>query len=85
MIYSDPEVQEINRVEEEKIVALLTGLLESYGDELATTDFGAAARVIHRAAEEVIHATKIFGADIEEERMLGELSDMIYRYLFCKG
>ncbi len=83
MIYSDPEVQEINRIEEENVITLLKGFLSLFENKLSVTDIEASARIIHRAAEEVIHSIKIFGSPIKEERMLNELVDMIYRYLFC--
>jgi len=83
MIYTDNDVQELNRIEEEKVVALLAGFLETYQKELTVKDLEAAARIIHKSAEEVIHSIKIFGTPIEENRMLTELTEMIYRYLFC--
>ncbi len=83
MIYSDPDVEKINREEEEKVIALLTGFLKLHKEELSVKDMEAAARIIHRSAEEVIHSIRIFGSPIAEKRMLRELTDMIYRYLFC--
>ena len=83
MIYTESDVQELNRIEEEKVIALLAGFLETYRKELTVKDLEAAARIIHKSAEEVIHSIKIFGSPINEKRMLNELIDMIYRYLFC--
>jgi hypothetical protein len=37
--------------------------------------------VLHRAAEEVIHALRIFDTPLEEERLLAELTAMVRRYL----
>jgi hypothetical protein len=44
-------------------------------------DIEAAARVVHRAAEEVIHSLRIFSSPLEEERVLRELGAMVSRYL----
>jgi len=82
MIYADEEVRAINDEEEERVISLLVKFIELHRDRVRIKDFEAAARVVHKSAEEVIHAMKIFGPRISEERMLKELKEMIHRYLF---
>lgn len=82
MIYRDIEIQElIHNMEEEVIKRLLT-LFHIVQDKLKVKDLEAAVRIVHRSAEEVIHSIRIFSSPIEEERLVGELQDMLYRYLF---
>ena len=82
MRYSDPEVDRLIRGEEEKTIAHVRELLESMRPALAVEDPEAAAHLVHRCAEELIHSIKIFGPHIEAERLLTELKHMLSRYLF---
>lgn len=82
MMYSDAAVRALIHEREEEVVARITALLDLVADRLRVTDREAAARVVHRSAEEVIHGIKMFGAPIGEERLLAQLEDMLTRYLF---
>jgi AcrR family transcriptional regulator len=79
--YTDPEVEAVIAEEDEQLIASLTELLRAFGPSLAVDDPEAGARVLHRAAEEVIHAMRIFDTPLEEERLLAELTAMVRRYL----
>ncbi|MBN1534161.1 MAG: TetR family transcriptional regulator [Spirochaetes bacterium] len=85
MIYSDPEVEAVSAQEERGVRELILGVLSSVSETLAVSDLEAAARVVHRSAEEIIHRLRMFRSDIDEGRILRELEDMLYRYLFVKG
>jgi AcrR family transcriptional regulator len=85
MIYGDPEVERLIREEEGKTIALVGALLSKVSDRLAVADVEAAVEVVVHSAEEVIHRLRMFEHDIADERVLGELEDMMYRYLFVKG
>ncbi len=85
MVYLDSEIREINNNEEIQILNLVEKLLESHKDKLRVNDIKAAVRVIHKAAEETIHSVNIFGSDIEEERIIKELKDMLCTYLVKPG
>ena len=85
MIYGDPEVERLIREEEGKSIALVGALLSKVSDRLAVADVEAAVEVVVHSAEEVIHRLRMFEHDIADERVLGELEDMMYRYLFVKG
>mgnify|MGYP000211548297 CR=1 FL=1 len=82
MRYSDPEVAALIEEEEEKTVGRIQALLAAFRPLLQCEDLEAAARIVHRAAEEVIHSVKIFGSPVEPERLLAELQAMLNRYLF---
>lgn len=85
MIYGDPDVEQLIREEENKTITLVGALLAKVSDRLAVEDIGAAVEVVVHSAEEVIHRLRMFEHDIADERVLGELEDMMYRYLFVKG
>ncbi len=82
MVYSDPDIRAINDQEDEKVISLLVSILEKNRQKLQVEDIEAAARIIHHSADEVIHSIKIFGSPVGEKRLLSELEDMIYRYIF---
>jgi len=85
MRYSDPDVDRLISEEEQKTIGLVRELLESLRPALAVEDPEAAAHVVHRSSEELIHSIKIFGPPIEPERLLAELKHMLSRYLFNSG
>ena len=82
MRYTDPDVDRLLHEEEHKTIVRVQGVLESLQPVLEVTDTEAAAHVVHRSAEELIHSIKIFGAPVEPERLLSELERMLSRYLF---
>jgi len=81
MIYADEDIARISREENQKVIGILVSVLGDMKDQLRISDVEAAARVLHASAEEVIHSIRIFGSDIEEDRMLNALEDMISTYL----
>lgn len=84
MRYTDLQVDRLISEEEQKTVALIHSLLGSLQPLPEVEDLEAAAHIIHRASEEVIHSIKIFGSPIEAERLLKELNAMLSGYLFGK-
>ena len=84
LILLDKEIETINREEEQKIVSFIASLLRRYKAFVRVRDFEAAAILLNRAADEIIHRIRIIGTDIDEKRMLRELEDMICRYLLVE-
>ncbi|MBI9084144.1 MAG: TetR/AcrR family transcriptional regulator [Desulfobacterales bacterium] len=83
MRYSDPEVAQLHDVFHESFRTDFAALLDSFKARLRVTDIEAAAHIVMAASEEIVHSTKIFGeTQIEEDRLLSGLADMICRYLF---
>lgn len=82
MFYGDSETREMIHRKEEDLIKRLLILFYTVKDKLTVTDLEAAVRIVHRTAEENIHAIKMFGAAIQEARLVQELKEMIYRYLF---
>src|SRR6056297_30799 len=81
MVYADPDIARISREENEKVISIISSFLEEIKGHLRVQDVAAAARGLHASAEAVIHSIRIFGTDIDEERMLDALEDMISTYL----
>jgi Transcriptional regulator len=79
----DKDLETINREEERKIVSNMTFLLRNYKKYIRVSDAEAAATVLFRTAEEIIHRVKVFGVDIDGDRLLKEFEDMVSRYLFA--
>lgn len=82
LIYTDPDFAEMGRREEDHAVQMLMDLLAQYPEALRVSDLEAATRVVVFAIEAVVHSIKIFGAPIEEARLLGALGDMVHRLLY---
>lgn len=79
----DKDLETINRKEERKIVSTMTFLLQNYKKYIRVSDAEAAATLLFRTAEEIIHRVKVFGVDIDGDRLLKQFEDMISCYLFA--
>lgn len=77
----DREIEEITGVEERKVISYMVSLMHTYKDYIRVEDFEAAAILLHRISDDIIHQIKIIGVDIDKKRIIKELEDMICRYL----
>ena len=84
MVLLDREIEDLNREEELKVIAFMASLLASYREHIRVTDIEAAATLLYRVSEEIIHRIRILGADISSDRLLAELEDMVCRYLLSE-
>ena len=84
MVNSDPEIRTVMDRWEEEATARIRNTLALWKDRIRTKDIEAAAVLIYETLEAAVHRIKIYGLDIKEERLVDELSDMLYRYLFDK-
>jgi AcrR family transcriptional regulator len=82
MILLDRDVEKANQAEEKKIIAQMAFFMKQYRDLLGVEDIEAAAFVIFRASDEIIHRVKMSGTGMDGESLLTELESMLYRYLF---
>lgn len=81
MILIDKDIEDLCAEEDSKVIALVKDFLEAHKDLLRVSDLEAAATVIYRASDEIVHRVKMFTPNIDGERLLNELEDMMYRYL----
>ncbi len=82
MRYMDADVAKVREKEEQMILDYVIESLRSYDGKLRVTDLEAAAIIIVSAVESIVHMIKIDKPQIEEDRLIKELSEMITRYLF---
>jgi AcrR family transcriptional regulator len=78
--YSDPEIRELFAESERKEVAYVRSLLELYAPGIGDIDAG--AKIIHSAIQNAGHYVKLLDYPMKEKRVLEELTEMVYRYLF---
>jgi AcrR family transcriptional regulator len=82
LILLDEDIRKINSEEDKKIIAFLITFLQQYKLLIRVDDIEAAAIMLFRISDEIIHRVMINKEEIEAERLLGELEDMICSYLF---
>ena len=77
----DKEIEQITVIEERNVISYMVSLMHKYKDYVRIDDYEAAAILLHRIGDDVIHQIRIIGTDIDRKRLLKELEDMICRYL----
>ncbi|MBU1172825.1 MAG: TetR/AcrR family transcriptional regulator [Proteobacteria bacterium] len=82
LILMDEEVKNVSREEDGKILSFLIEILQQYKEYLRVDDVEAAATLLFRVSDEVMHRIMIHNDEIEAERLLRELEDMICNYIF---
>lgn len=79
--YSDPDINRVYERERTREVTQIRYLLENNRHRMRPLDQEAAALVIHNAVESVTHTAKLIGPKLEENRLVDELTEMIYLFL----
>ncbi len=80
--YSNWRFEEFHKKEEQVTVALLTKLIESFGDEVCVPDKKKSAQLLLLLLKESFRSYTVFEQNLEKEDFLHELSVVIYNYLF---
>lgn len=81
MALLDKEIEKMRRQEEKKQIDLLVSLMKTYKDYIRVSDFEAAAVILLKCAEEMLHQIKWNSTGIEKERLINEMGDIVLRYL----
>ncbi len=81
MTLIDPDIARINAEEEKKVVAYMTALLGRFREFIRVEDLEAAAVLLYRTGEEIVHRIRVVGSEIDGQRLLAELEEMMCRYL----
>lgn len=84
MILLDRDVEKANQAEEKKVIGQMALLMREYRDLIGERDFEAAAYMVFRVSDDIIHHVKTTGTAVEGDRVLAELETMMYRYFFGK-
>jgi AcrR family transcriptional regulator len=85
MVMLDREIEDMSREEDQKVITAMKLLLDTYKEHVRIKDTEAAAILLHRVSEEIVHYIRIMGTDIKGNKLLSELEDMISRYLLVEG
>ena len=85
LILLDDEVNKINNEEQKKVISYLIALFQQYKKFIRVDDLEAAASLLFRTSDEIIHRIMFNKEEVDEERLLRELEDMICSYLFITG
>jgi hypothetical protein len=81
MVLLDKEIEKMRRKEEKKVIELLVSFMQTYKKYIRVSDFEAAAVLLLKFIEDMIHQIKFASTDVDEKRLLKEIEDMICRYL----
>ena len=81
MALLDKEIEEIRRKEEKKQIDLLVAYMQTYSKYIRISDFEAAAVMLLKCAEEMLHQIKFNSTGIEKERLINQMGDIVVRYL----
>jgi AcrR family transcriptional regulator len=79
---TDSDVDRIVSEHEDRILENTLKTLKQYKDHIRVNDIEAAAVIVHRGIEEIVHTIKYAKLKTNENRLVNELVDMISRYLF---
>lgn len=78
--YTDPDVNRVFERERQREISQIMSLIESNQDRLVLSDPYATALILHNAVEHVAHTAKFMGGEIEETRLIDELTNLIFSY-----
>ncbi len=79
--FSDPEVKKLfDEVEQEQLL-IIGSLVEPYCKNRKPEDLKEVSKVIHSAVENIAHAVKFLDSPLNKERLVEELTEMLYHYV----
>jgi glutamate mutase epsilon subunit len=81
MALLDKEIEKIRHKEERKQIDLLVSYMEKYKKYIRVSDFEAAAVLLLKCAEEMMHQITFNSTGVEKERLTHEMGDIVLRYL----
>jgi AcrR family transcriptional regulator len=82
MSQSDVEINKIHEDSMRASVDLTKSMLYPWKSKLRVKDFDAAALIVQKTIEETVHAMLFSDINISNKRIITELTDMLYLYLF---
>jgi len=82
--YSDPDINRIYARERNREVEQVRFIIENNIHRTKIKDPLAAALVIHNTVENVAHTAKFIGLEIDEQRLINQLTDMLHSF-FTNG
>lgn len=85
MVLLDKEIEKMRRKEEMKIINYLVSFMQAYKKYIRVSDFEAAAVLLLKLIEDMIHQIKFASTDVDGKRLVKEIEDMICRYLLSEN
>jgi AcrR family transcriptional regulator len=82
MAQSDPDIAKIVEDTKHESVEITKAMLFAWKDKLRIKDIDAAAIVVQTATEELVHTLMFSKGKVSGERIINELTEMLFRYLF---
>ena len=82
MAQSDPDIAKIIENSKRESIEITRAMLFAWKDRLRIKDIDAAAIVVQTATEEIVHTLRFSKCKVSGERIINELSEMLFRYLF---
>lgn len=82
MAQSDPDILKIIENSKRESIEITRAMLFTWKDRLRIKDIDAAAIVVQTATEEIVHTLRFSKSKVSGERIINELSEMLFRYLF---
>ena len=82
MAQSDPDIANIIENTKRESIELTKAMLSAWKDTLRIKDIDAAAVVVQTSTEELVHTLIFSKSKVSGERIINELTEMIFRYLF---
>lgn len=82
MAQSDPDILKLIEKTELEFLKVTKSILFTWKDKLRVKDIEAAAIVVQTSTEEIVHAMIFSKYNIPGQRIINELIEMLFRYLF---
>jgi AcrR family transcriptional regulator len=81
MALLDKEIEKIRYKEEKKIIDLLVSYMQTYKEHIRVSDFEAAAFMLLKCAEEMMHQIKFKNTGVKKDRIVNEMEEIFLRYI----
>lgn len=82
MAQSDPDIAKIIEHTKRESIEITKAMLFAWKDTLRIKDIDAAAIVVQTSTEELVHTLMFSKGKVSGERIINELTEMLFRYLF---
>jgi hypothetical protein len=82
MAQSDPDIATIIENSKRESIEITKAMLFEWKDTLRIKDIDAAAIVVQTSTEELVHTLMFSKCKVSAERIISELTEMLFRYLF---
>jgi AcrR family transcriptional regulator len=79
--FTDPEVKRLFDEVEQEQLAIISDLVRPYCTTKDPKSLREVSKVMHSAVESIAHAVKFLDSPLDEDKLVDELSDMLFQYV----